>query len=103
MAVALAMYLGSSECQKIRFEARGIIPCNNDLVEDAEVQKDAVAVAQNDEIANAAKVQPMLDEMASYWDPAATMGGEIVQGDVNDKNAADKTKAMTEGINSSIK
>lgn len=103
VAVALAMYLGSSECQKIRFEARGIIPCNNDLVEDAEVQKDAVAVAQNDEIANAAKVQPMLDEMASYWDPAATMGGEIVQGDVNDKNAADKTKAMTEGINSSIK
>ena len=103
VAVALAMYLGSYDCQKVRFESRGIIPCNKNLVAEAEVQKDDVAVAQNNEIANAAKVQPMLDEMASYWDPAATMGGEIVQGDVNDKNAADKTKAMTEGINSSIK
>jgi arabinogalactan oligomer/maltooligosaccharide transport system substrate-binding protein len=103
VAVALAMYLGSSECQKIRFEARGIIPCNNDLVQSDAVQKDELAVAQNDEIENAAKVQPLLEEMASYWDPAATMGGEIVQGDVNDKNAAEKTKAMVEGINSSIK
>ena len=41
--------------------------------------------------------------MGGYWDPAATMGGEIVNGDVTAANAADKTKKMVEGINSQIK
>ena len=102
VAVALASYLGSEECQKIRFEARGIIPCNKKLIASNTVQKDEVAVAQANTIANTSKTQPVLDEMGAYWDPAATMGGEIVNGDVTDANAAEKTKKMVQGINSQI-
>ena len=40
----------------------------------------------------------MLSEMGTYWTPAETMGKELVQGDVNESNAEEKTKAMVKGI-----
>ena len=98
VAVALALYLGSEECQQIRFETRGIVPTNKTVSESKAVQKDKVALAQQAEIANAAVVQPMLDEMGSYWTPAETMGKEIVQGNVTEANAEKKTQEMVKGI-----
>lgn len=98
VAVALAVYLGGIVSQQIRFETRGIIPTNKTVEESDSVMKDAVAQAQAAEIANAAVVQPMLSEMNSYWTPAETMGKEIVQGDVTEANAEEKTKAMVAGI-----
>ena len=86
VAVALAAYLGGEECQQIRFETRGIVPTNANVE-----ASDAVK-------ANAAVIQPMLSEMGTYWTPAETMGKELVQGDVNDSNAEEKTKAMVKGI-----
>lgn len=94
VAVALAQYLGSTECQKIRFETRGIIPTDSSV----DVGSDAVAKAQNDAVANSSVVQPMLDEMGSYWTPVETMGKEIHQGDVTEANAKAKTEAMVKGI-----
>ena len=98
VAVALARYLAGEECQKIRFESRGIAPINKILAADEAVMKDTVIKAQADEIANAAAVQPLLSEMGSYWTPAETMGKEIVQGDVTEANAEKKTKEMVKGI-----
>lgn len=101
VAVALALYLGSEECQSIRYTTRGIIPTLTALESNEEVAADPVALAQMAEISEAAYLQPVLDEMASYWTPAETMGKEIIQGDVTIDNAADKTKTMVEGILSS--
>lgn len=98
VAVALARYLAGEECQKIRFESRGIAPINKTLAADSAVTKDIVIKAQANEIANAAVVQPLLSEMESYWTPAETMGKEIVQGDVTEANAEKKTKEMVKGI-----
>lgn len=98
VAVALAAYLGSEECQQIRFDTRGIIPTNKAVAESDSVKADAVATAQANTIANTAVVQPMFSAMDSYWTPAETMGKELVQGDVNDSNAEEKTKAMVQGI-----
>lgn len=98
VAVALAAYLGSEECQQIRFDTRGIIPTNKAVAGSDAVKADVVATAQANTIANTAVVQPMLSAMDSYWTPAETMGKELVQGDVNDSNAEEKTKAMVQGI-----
>ena len=97
VAVALALYLGSEECQQIRYETRGIIP----TLDSVEIGDDVVAQAQMDEISEASFLQPVLSEMDSYWTPAETMGNEIIQGDVTLDNAAEKTKTMVEGILSS--
>lgn len=59
---------------------------------------DVVAVAETNVIANTSMVQPLLSAMSTYWTPAETMGKELVQGDVNDSNAEEKTKAMVQGI-----
>ncbi|MDD7389890.1 MAG: extracellular solute-binding protein [Lachnospiraceae bacterium] len=101
VAVALAAYLGGEECQLIRYQTRGIIPTLTSLSSNDEIKADTVAVAQMDEIENASFLQPVLDEMGSYWVPAETMGKEIIQGDVTADNAAEKTKSMVEGILSS--
>lgn len=98
VAVALADYLGSEECQQIRFETRQIIPTNKSLSQSDAVRSNEIAQAQTAEIANASVVQPLLSEMGSYWTPAETMGKEIVQGDVTKENAAEKTELMTQGI-----
>lgn len=97
-AVALAIYLGGEECQKIRFETRGITPTHLSLSDDPAVQADEVAYAQTLEINNASVVQPMIAEMQNFWTPAETMGKEIDQGDVTKANAAEKTKNMGEAI-----
>lgn len=98
VAVALADYLGSAECQQIRFETRQIIPTNKTVAQSEAVLSNEVAQAQTAEISNASMVQPLLQEMNNYWTPAETMGKEIVQGDVTKENAAEKTDLMTKGI-----
>lgn len=98
VAVALADFLGNEECQQIRFDTRQIIPTNIQVAQSEEVVSNEVAQAQTLEIKNAGAVQPLLPEMNNYWKPAETMGKEIIQGDVNKKNAADKTESMTKGI-----
>lgn len=98
VAVALASYLGSQECQQIRFDTRGIIPTNKAVAATDAVKADVVATAESNVIANTSMVQPLLPAMSTYWTPAETMGKELVQGDVNDSNAEEKTKAMVQGI-----
>ena len=101
VAVALASYLGNAECQQIRFETRGIIPSNEEVLASDAVKADAVAQAQAATISETSKVQPVLTAMNSYWTPAENMGKEIIQGDVTEDNAAEKTQAMVDGILSS--
>jgi arabinogalactan oligomer/maltooligosaccharide transport system substrate-binding protein len=98
VAVALAAYLAGEECQQIRFDSRGIAPTNKTVAASETVTKDLVTQTQAQEIANAAVVQPMVDQMGKYWTPAETMGKELVQGDVKESNAAEKVKAMVKGI-----
>ena len=54
-----------------------------------------------DTIANTSILQPLVSEMGNYWDPAANMGSELVAGTVTHENAAEKTEAMNESMNSS--
>ena len=68
------------------------------MITSEDVFSDEVTAVQNKEISEICKLQPVIEAMGSYWTPAETMGKEIVQGDVNDKNAEEKTKAMVKGI-----
>ena len=98
VAVALAAYLGGEECQQIRFDTRGIIPTNKVVAASDAVVADVVANAQANTVANTAVVQPLLSAMTSFWTPVETMGNELLQGDVTEANAEEKTKAMVQGI-----
>ena len=46
-------------------------------------------------------VQPLQANMGNYWGPAESMGKEIVAGSVTHANAAEKTEAMNDSMNTS--
>ncbi len=97
VAVALAAYLGSTEAQSAHYTMRNIIPCDTNC----DVTGDAVAEAQTDTLDGKSVLQPLVSEMSQYWTPAESMGQELVAGSVTADNAAEKTEAMNEAMNSS--
>ena len=96
VAVALAAYLGSTDAQQAHYDLRNIIPTDVNITVD-----DALAQAQMDAMDFASIVQPLQADMGNYWTPAESMGKELVAGTVTHKNAADKTEAMNESMNTS--
>ena len=96
VAVALAAFLSSTDAQKAHYDARKIIPTDNNIK-----VEDALAKAQMDTMAFASIVQPLQTDMGNYWSPAESMGKEIVAGSVTHDNAAEKTEAMNKSMNTS--
>lgn len=96
IAVALAAYLGGTKAQQNHYDLRNIIPTDVSI----NVGDDLLAKAQMDAMDFASIVQPVLASMGQYWTPAQSMGEELVAGTVTLENAAEKTTAMNETMNS---
>lgn len=101
VAVALAKYLGSPEAQKSHYEARNIIPCNEDLLKDPVFEEDILVKAQNDTVANTSFIQPFISPMANYWTPTDNFGKSLRNGDVTHDNAAKATEDWNKNMNTS--
>lgn len=99
-AVELAVYLGSAEAQKLRYELRSVIPSSVALESDPAVAADPVFVAQNDTFNRTSKLQPFVPKMSNCWSPVELMGKSIRNGDTTHNNAAEQTKAMNDAMNS---
>ena len=97
IAVALAAYLGGTEAQQAHFDLREVIPTDSKI----NVGENALAKAKMDTMAYASIVQPLQADMGNYWTPAQSMGDELVAGTVTHANAAEKTEAMNNSLNSS--
>jgi arabinogalactan oligomer/maltooligosaccharide transport system substrate-binding protein len=95
IAVALAAYLAGTEAQQAHYDQRNIIPTDKNI----NVGDDALAKAQMDTMSYSSIVQPLQDAMGQYWGPAESMGKEINAGTVTHDNAAEKTEAMNESMN----
>jgi arabinogalactan oligomer/maltooligosaccharide transport system substrate-binding protein len=98
IAVALAAYLGSTDAQKAHLEMRNILPTDGSVDVSGNELAEAVAVVLD----KASTVQPLVSTMGQYWTPAQTMGEELVNGSVTHDNAAEKTEAMNEAMNTSV-
>ena len=100
VAVALAAFLGSAESQKEHYKLRKIIPSHIELLKDSEIMSDVIANAQANTVANTSIMQPFGPEMnANYWGNAENMGKAIINGDITEKNAAEKTEAFNNSLN----
>lgn len=93
VAVQLALWLANEESQQTRYEARGIVPCNTKLL--ATLKDDALANAQN----GPSIMQPFVSKMNQYWDPAKTMGQQIISDACTHDNAEEKTVEMNTAFN----
>lgn len=99
-AVSLARYLGGEEAQRSHYELRNIVPSHTALLETNEMMEDPIVVAQNNTFDNTSVIQPFVPNMGSYWTPADTFGGAIVNGEVTADNAAEMTEDFNRSLNS---
>lgn len=99
-AVELAVYLGSAEAQLSHYNLRNVIPCNTELLKDAEVSEDPLVMAQNDTFNYTSILQPFVAKMNNCWVPVENMGKGIRNKSVTHKNAKEQTEAMNEAMNS---
>ena len=94
-AMQLAEFLTSAEFLALRHEKSGYIPAANGV----EVDSATVAVV-NAQMATATIAQPVLAEMANFWDPVKNFGLNILNGSITHDNAADMIAATMELLNS---
>lgn len=97
-AMALAEFLTSEDCQKIRFEEKSFAPTNLALCGDAE------ALASNPVIAAAAAqgqyatLQTSIKQMGNFWTPAEAFGAGIQDGSITKDNLQAKLDLFVESI-----
>lgn len=99
-AVELAVYLGSAEAQLSHYKLRNVIPCNTELLKEAEIAEDPLVMAQNDTFNYTSILQPFVAKMNNCWVPVENMGKGIRNKSVTHKNAKEQTEAMNEAMNS---
>ena len=95
-AMQLAQFLTSAEALELRYEKSGYIPAANGV----EVDSATVGVV-NAQMATATIAQPVLAEMANFWDPVKNFGLNILNGSITHDNAQEMIDATMELLNSS--
>lgn len=88
----LAAFLSGIASQRRHYEMRSVIPSDSELASDPDIEKDAVAQAQMDTIADTSVVQPSIAEMSNFWAPCENFGNSIYNNEVTHDNAAKLTE-----------
>ena len=87
-----AAFLSGTESQRKHYEMRSVIPSDSELASDPAIEKDAVAQAQIDTIAQTSVVQPSIAEMNNFWAPCENFGNSIYNKEVTHANSAKLTE-----------
>ena len=88
-----AEFLASAESQKVHYEKNGVIPADKNLASDEKISADPVAIALIKTVTNGSILQPMIKKMTDFWDPAENFGRALLNREVTEENAAEKTDA----------
>ena len=102
VAVAFAKFLASPEAQQKHYELRAVVPCNTELLSQEPIVSDALVLAQNDTFENTSIIQPYVKKMSNYWTASDAMAPAIINGEVTHDNAAKKTEAYNEALNTDV-
>ena len=99
-AIELAIWLGNAESQRLHYELRQVVPCNTELLQEEDIQKDELVMAQNTTFSDTSIIQPLVNQMNNCWTPVENMGKGIRNGNVTHENAQEQTEQMNEAMNS---
>lgn len=99
VCLKLATFLADYDSQKLHYETRGYVPCENKLT--AEMQDDPICRADSETVSKIAQARGSFTEMSFFWTPAESMGIELRDKIVTHDNAAKKTEAFNTAANSS--
>jgi len=101
IAMELAQWLGSEECQLMRFKENYTPPTVKALAVNPIVLESPEAAALADQT-NYAVPQPTTSKLADYWTPAAAFGSGIVNGKITRSNLQENLDAMVKGFTDSL-
>ena len=93
-AARFAYFLANKESQQERFKVRGYVPTVIELASQS-YDDPAVAAVIQQATADHSVIQPTIDQMGKFWDPAKDLGNKIwkkdaaVQGDANIQKTLD--------------
>ncbi len=99
-SIQLAIYLGSAEAQKLRYELETVVPCNTELLADPEIAGDLLVAAQNNTFNSTSILQPTVGRMSNCWTPVENMGKGIRNKTITHENSKEQTQAMHDAMNS---
>ena len=99
-AIELAIWLGNAESQRLHYELRQVVPCNTELLQEEDIQKDELVMAQNTTFSDTSIIQPLVNQMNNCGTPVENMGKGIRNGNVTHENAQEQTEQMNEAMNS---
>ena len=99
-AIEFAIWLGNAESQRLHYELRQVVPCNTELLQEEDIQKDELVMAQNTTFSDTSIIQPLVNQMNNCWTPVENMGKGIRNGNVTHENAQEQTEQMNEAMNS---
>ena len=94
-AMQLAQFLTTAEALSLRYELSGYIPAAADAQVDS-----ATANVVSAQMATATIAQPVLAEMANFWDPVKNFGLNILNGSITHDNAKEMIDATMALLNS---
>ena len=94
-AMQLAQFLTTAEALQLRYELSGYIPAATD----AKVES-ATATVVSTQMATATIAQPVLAQMANFWDPVKNFGLNILNGSITHDNAKEMIDATMALLNS---
>ena len=66
-AIELAIWLGNAESQRLHYELRQVVPCNTELLQEEDIQKDELVMAQNTTFSDTSIIQPLVNQMNNCW------------------------------------
>ncbi len=94
-AMQLAQFLTTAEALQLRYELSGYIPAATDAKVDS-----ATASVVSAQMASATIAQPVLAEMANFWDPVKNFGLNILNGSITHDNVKEMIDATMALLNS---
>jgi len=94
-AMQLAQFLTTPEALALRHELSGYIPAATEAKVDS-----ATATVVSAQMASATIAQPVLAEMANFWDPVKNFGLNILNGSITHDNAKEMIDATMALLNS---
>ena len=92
IAADFTAFLGSAEAQLAHYQMGGALPSDASLADNPEVASNPVATAQLETIEKTSVLQPAVKEMANFWTPAETFGKALVNGEITEANAQQRTE-----------
>lgn len=100
-AARVAYFLANKESQQKRFEVRGYVPTIIEL-EKQQYDDPAVAAVLQQATAEHSVIQPTIDQMKNFWDPAKDLGNKIWKKDASVKGNANIKKTLDTMVSSVV-